>query len=86
MGGPHTDYVNSKIYNGIRTPSLVNMGVISEAGCPCRGTTTCHGCPLAVYIPVECDYNCRRCPHREQCFCGWDQSGKLELMGILPMK
>ena len=47
-------------------------------------------------IPMECDYRCIQksnggryakrvpCPERHRCKCGWDQSGMLRAMGLIP--
>ena len=86
MAGPHTDYVKSLIYNGKSTPALAASGILPRYGCPYRGTTTCHSCPLGVWIPIECEYNCFYCEYRKQCFCGWDQSRKLQSLGVISME
>ena len=65
-----TDYVNGGIYNGPYSPSLGAMGVLSENGCPYRGTTVCHKCPFAEQVAAMCDYICYFCEHRDRCKCG----------------
>ena len=81
-------YIDQGLYNGPWQPFFVGALAMSKAGCPYRGTSVCTRCPLSP--PVLCEYQCTRtrklldCEHRHCCKCGWDQSGTLRAMGLIP--
>jgi len=84
---PLDAYLEAKIYNGRWHKSFTAQLNMTRYGCPYRGTTVCHECPLEP--AAVCDWRCRskmgvyECEHRPYCKCGHDQTERLRSWGLV---
>jgi hypothetical protein len=88
-------YETKTMIGAVESLTMARAIGVSFAGCPYRGTPTCHDCPLAPRIAALCDYRCTYssgagrnsrpvdCEHRAYCKCGHDQTARLRSWGLV---